>query len=60
LRPALGVHTVESLVMADLGSPALLYIAQEVSLLVGYNRGVLIELQDGNATRITYRESQSD
>jgi hypothetical protein len=32
----------------------LLYIAQEVSLLVGYNVSVLVGLQDSNVTRITY------
>ena len=40
----------------DLGSPALLYIAQEVSLLVGYNVRVLVGLQDINVTRITWEE----
>ena len=29
---------------ADLGSPALLYIVQEASLLVGYNVEVLVKL----------------
>ena len=48
----LGVQTIESDVLADLGSPTLLYIAQEATLLVGYNRGVLVGLQGGNATRI--------
>ena len=41
---------------ADLESPALLYIAQEVGLLVSYNVRVLVGLQDSNVTRITYGE----
>ena len=41
---------------ANLGSPALLYIAQETSLTVGYNVRVLVGLYDSNVTRITCRE----
>ena len=37
---------------ADLGSLTLLYIAQEVGLLVGYNVRVLVGLQDSNVTKI--------
>ena len=40
----------------DLASPALLYIAQEISLLVGYNVRVLVKLQGNNVTRITCGE----
>jgi hypothetical protein len=40
----------------DLGSPALLYIAQEAGLLVGYNVRVLVRLQDINVTKITCGE----
>ena len=58
LRHALRVQTVESVVLgADLESPALLYVAYEVSFLVGYNRGVIVGLQGSNTTRITYGES---
>ena len=41
---------------ADLESPTLLYIAQEIGLLVGYNVRVLVGLQDSNVTKITRRE----
>ena len=41
---------------ADLGSPALLYIDKEASLLVGYNVRVLVGLQGSNVTRITYEK----
>jgi hypothetical protein len=37
----------------NLGSPALLYIGQEASLLVSYNVRVLVGLQGSNVTRIT-------
>ena len=47
---------MRSVPLADLGSPALIYIVQEVGLLVDYNVRVLIELHDSNVTRITRRE----
>jgi hypothetical protein len=37
---------------ADLGSPALLYIAYEGGLLVSYNVRVLVGLPNSNVTRI--------
>jgi hypothetical protein len=40
----------------DLGYPVLLYIAQEASLLVGYNIRILVGLQDSNVNNITRGE----
>ena len=47
---------MRSVPRADLGSLTLLYIAQEVGFLVGYNVRVLLGLHDSNVTRITRRE----
>ena len=47
---------MKSVPYVDLGSLTLLYIAQEVGFLVGYNVRVLLGLHDSNVTRITRRE----
>ena len=47
---------MKSVPHGDLGNLALLSIAQEVGLLVGYNVRVLVGLYDSNVTRITCRK----